>query len=357
MRKSLVLLPVLLVVAALLVASAPAEAGRRRVALGIWNPERASAIDVFDEFTQSMGGVKPAIWNVASVWGRPDNQAFPAVIAAQAKARGATLMVTWSPVKPPLATETGFYSQYKNIAAGRHDRYIRSWARQAKRFNRPILLRFAHEFNAAFFPWSVKWGKFYDPDTGERTTKNTNSPFQFRRAWIRIVKIFRGVRANKVKFVWTPAQETCQGCNPYKKWYPGNKWVDYVGYSTFNWGNFRQAGAFRNFEETIVQPMGKFKEFTRKPVIIAEVGTTHEDAPSGELDKPEWIINGYNAVYRKYPQVKAIVYQDVDFTGESHGHPNWGLAFSPTWSAIEAYRRVAAQPRFKGKVNWRGQIR
>jgi hypothetical protein len=174
-RKYLMILPALLVIAALLIASAPVEAGTRRVALGVWDPEGTNKISVFDEFSASMGGIKPAIWNVRSQWGSSENKAFPMEMARAARQRGATLMVTWLPFKPPLKQETGYYSRFKNIAAGKHDRYIRAWARQARKFNKPVLLRFAHEFNAKFFPWSVGWGKFYNTTTGERTLKNDPS--------------------------------------------------------------------------------------------------------------------------------------------------------------------------------------
>lgn len=357
-RRSVVVLPALLVVASLLAAAAPVDAAARRIALGIWDPKGNDNIAVFDQFTADMNGIKPAIWNVRSQWGNPDNKWFPSSMANKAKARGAVLMVTWSPVKPPMNEETGFYSRYKRIALGKHDRYIKRWARQAKRFNYPIIMRMAHEFNVSFFPWSVDWGKFYNPNTGERTTRNDNNAYWFKRAWRRVVNLFRRVGAYKVRFAWTPAQKSCRGCNPYKAWYPGNKFVHFVGFSTFNWGDYKQVGAFRNFEETVVQPLSKFKQFTRKPVIIAEVGTTDQEPPAGELDKDEWIKQGYRKIWANYPQVRAIVYQDVEFIGEAHEHPSWGLDFCKSGcNAVAAYREIASLWKFKGRVNWKGVIR
>jgi hypothetical protein len=45
----------------------------------------------------------------------------------------------------------------------------------------------------------------------------------------------------------------------------------------------------------------------------------------------------------------------VDLTGHPNGHPNWSV--STAQAPIAAYKSIANQKRFKGKVNKRGQIR
>jgi hypothetical protein len=86
---------------------------------------------------------------------------------------------------------------------------------------------------------------------------------------------------------------------------------------------------------------------------VAELGTTPKTAPDGTT-KPMWIRQGYPAVYNAYPAIKAIIYQEVDNTGASHGHPTWGL-MTPSGS-YDAYGDVARQARFKGKVSKKGKI-
>ena len=47
--------------------------------------------------------------------------------------------------------------------------------------------------------------------------------------WKHVVGIF-GHDATNVKFVWSPLN-----AGKAKALYPGNRWVDYVGFTTFNW--------------------------------------------------------------------------------------------------------------------------
>ena len=354
-RKYLLALPAILIVISILAASAPVEA-RSRMALGVWMPEGNRNPDVYIDFAASISPSSaplqnaPAIWNASSQWGREETKRFPLEMARAARANRAVLMLTWSPVKPPFNRETGEFSRFQRIASGKHDTYIRNFARRAKKVGGPVFLRFAHEINVRYFPWTEHWGKFYDPATGERSRNNDNNPTKFKKAWKRVYNIFQRVGARNVKFLWTVARETCRGCNPYDEWYPGDKFVHYIGFSSFNWGS-HFGGTYTSFMHGIKQPMQKLT-FTKKPIIIAELATTDEEREPG-YGKPEWLWEGYHAVYRNYPRIKAIVYQNVDL---AHlGHPNWSL-YSPA-AALPKYQQIASKSLFKGRVNNKGQIK
>ena len=57
---------------------------------------------------------------------------FPKGAANKARANGSALMITWTPTSLPLAKETGKYARFKRIVKGKHDRYIKRFARQIK---------------------------------------------------------------------------------------------------------------------------------------------------------------------------------------------------------------------------------
>jgi hypothetical protein len=336
-------LPAILVVTALVISATPAQAGTRRVALGVWMGPQSRDIGAFDEFARDVGR-RPAIWTVSSQWGAAGTKRFPTTLARQAKSRGATLLVAWTPVKgAPIQTEDGRYSRYRNILAGKHDDYIRRWARDAKAFGGPVLVRFAHEMNGTYFPWGTEHGDFF----GGRN--NDNTPRVFRAAWRYVVKKFRKVGATKVRFVWTPSRVSRR--RSYTPWYPGGKWVHYVGFSDFNWGTHFSRTKCQTFVQGISMHMAKFSRFTSRPVVIAELGTTPQVCDG--LTKPEWIRTGYRAVARRYPRIKAIVYQNVDLAHLDH--PDWSL--NTPREAIDAYGDVAASGQFQGRVSRRGVIR
>ena len=91
-----------------------------------------------------------------------------------------------------------------------------------------------------------------------------------------------------------------------------------------------------------------FRGFTRKPVIVAENASNTLGG-----NKPQWIKSGYSAVYKRWPQVKAIVYLNVDLRP---AHPDWSLN-SPGWSTAvgrsqshRAYESINDQRRFRGRI-------
>ena len=73
---------------------------------------------------------------------------------------------------------------------GRHDAYIRSWARDLKRFGNPVFLRFAQEMNGNWYPWAED--------------ANGNKPGEYARMWRHVHDIFTAEGATNVKWVWCP---------------------------------------------------------------------------------------------------------------------------------------------------------
>ena len=197
------------------------DAAERQVALGVsvWDGRRLSELDAF---IRSMRGRRPATWTIWSQWGDPDTRSFPTSQAWGVRARGVTPMIWWEPVDP-ADLGSPRYARLANIAAGRHDDYIRRFARGARTFGTPIILRFAHEPNGGTFPWGVRG---FD-----------NSPATFVAAWRRVHRLFEEEGATNVRFLWSVGKQACPGgCDPYSRFYPGDAYVDYLGFSSFNWG-------------------------------------------------------------------------------------------------------------------------
>lgn len=314
--------------AAVLIASSPVDAASRKVKLGISMTAGSRNIAPMDQFKTDTGRY-PAIWTVWSAWGNPDTKAFPAAMVKAIKQRNAVPLVFWEPVKTQgVCTD---FSRFKKIKSGKYDKYIKNWARAAKKSKTTILLRFAHEINGRYFPWTIG--------------SCGNTVNDYKAAWKRVHNLVRNkIGAKNVKFLWTVAKKKASGGNPYKKYYPGNSYVQYVGFSSFNWGALGQWSTMAN---SVGNVMKWLKAFTKKPVIIAELATNKDGGPTGnpDVDKPKWIVDGYKATYKKFPQIKAIVYLNEDL--RSVGHPDWSLD-SPAPEAMNAYSQIVNDPRFKG---------
>jgi hypothetical protein len=336
MSSARLAIPALLVALAVLVGAAPAAA-KHKVALGVAMEAGQHDIAAYDEFKEAVGR-QPAILTLWSQWGQDATKAFPAQKAQEVWDRGATPMIWWEPVIPGGQTpgqneiDAGCpYSRLKRIVNGRHDQYIHQWARQAKRWGNQtggiVLLRFLHEVNGRYFPWGVH--------------KCGNNAKAYKQAWKHVHRIFKKVKANNVKFVWTVAKQKCQtkGCNPYKRFYPGDKFVDYAGFSSFNWGS-HGGKTWTPMIEGVRITMRHITAFTKKPIILAELASNTAGG-----DKAQWIRDGYPAVYSRFPRIRAIVYLNEDL--RSVGHPDWSLR---TQAHRDAYAWLLTQPRFRGKI-------
>ncbi len=278
----------------------------------------------FDAFTTSVGRA-PAIWSLWDYWGGSAS-AFPdTTLLDGLRNGGAVPFVWWMPGDPNNPDSASF--RYSTIIAGDYDVYIRDWATAAQAWGGTILLRFAQEMNGPWFPWGMRFN---------------NTPKRFVKAWRHVWNIFRGpngVGATNVKFVWSPYAPCANlGCASYASLYPGDKYVDYAGFSEFNWGG----SSWSSMKKTFAPSMRALAAITSKPVIVGETGSS----PNGG-NKAAWIAQGYPAVYSKFPKITAIVYFDVDARNNVDNQQDWRLT---SQAALDAYAALLTEPRFEGSI-------
>jgi len=297
----------------------------RKVALGI-SMAHDKSLAAVDAFTKSVGRA-PATWSVWSNWGGPD-RGFPSrALLNGLKLRHIVPVIIWQPANPTNDIDPRF--RYSRITSGALDGYIRTWAKAAKAWGSRVVVRFAPEMNGYWYPWGM--------------TRFDNTPARFVAAWKHIWNIVRGpapggVGAKNVKFLWSPYQP-CGRCASFQSIYPGNKFVDYVGFTSFNWGTPQPwVSMVKHYAKSVatlkvVAPT--------KPIIVAETGTSKNGG-----DKVAWILNGYPAVYKAYPKIVAILYfnRDMRFAQQ----PNWLLTVPA--GALGAYRKIVAMPKFQGAL-------
>jgi hypothetical protein len=298
-------------------AIAPAEAatpaGPHQLALGFASVPYADMANV-DAHTSTYGRT-PALWTVWSDWGRA-NAAFPAGMLNGLRARGIVPLVIWEPTLPPA---TDF--NWDDVLAGNYDTYIRSWAQSARDWGGSLVLRFAHEMDGDWFPWGIGHG--------------TNTAAKFVAGWQHVWNIFRGpggVGATNVKFLWSPTI-------PKSQFYPGDAYVDFVGFSAFNWNMLGWPGWW-SLNSFLSFRTGKARQITKKPIIVAETGSTSIGG-----NKANWITKGYTTAYAKYPYIVAIIYFDVNMLP---GQVDWRLT-TPS-AASTAYKNLLTQPAFQGTL-------
>jgi beta-mannanase len=113
------------------------------------------------------------------------------------------------------------------------------------------MLRFAHEMNGNWYPWSEQ--------------RNGNRPGDYVRAWRHVHALFDRVGARNVIWVWSPNIIRAVPGVSLRALYPGDQWVDWVGMVGYGVGE-TTAGA--TFDPTLAV----LRQVTRRPVLITETG-------------------------------------------------------------------------------------
>jgi beta-mannanase len=227
-------------------------------------------------------GKQPAVVLIFLDWGQfPDENVIRDVYAA-----GSTLMVTWEPwvavQKAPI--------DYRALLTGGDDAYIHRFALKMKAISKTVFLRFAHEMNGDWYPWS-----------GEKVGKEIYVGM-FRH----IRKVFDEAGARNVRWVFSINVENVPSGNDYGFYYPGDRYVDYIGLDGYNWGSTQPWSHWRSFKDLFFGIYQKVVKQYQKPVIISEFGTT-----SSGGDKVRWLDEALTEV-KRMPEVKALVLFNVD---------------------------------------------
>ena len=85
------------------------------------------------------------------------HEPLPVELLDLVAAAGSVPEITWEPWNPDDGPQQPAYG-LGQIAGGRYDSYIAGWAKAAAAYEGRLLLRFAHEMNGDWYPWSVSAG-------------------------------------------------------------------------------------------------------------------------------------------------------------------------------------------------------
>jgi beta-mannanase len=99
---------------------------------------------------------------------------------------GSLPMLTW---EPWITDKEGTLNA---IISGKHDDYMLNFLKAAKEIGQPIFLRFAHEMNGDWYPWS-----------GVSNNDEGKGPELYIKAWKHLhALIYNNVKATNIKLVW-----------------------------------------------------------------------------------------------------------------------------------------------------------
>ena len=297
----------LLALAAIGCTAAPAGASAAPIQLGAYTPGAPADAEALSDYA-AMVGRQPDI----VMWYR--DFGLPLLYSneiANLRTTGQTPMVTWEPYRQRLAA----------IASGAYDSYLRDSAEVARGWGRPLMIRFAHEMNAGWYPWG----------------RGSNSAATYVAAWRHVVSVFRAQGADNVKWVFSPNVEE-GGKYPIAPRFPGDSYVDYVALDGYNWGS-ASGNSWASLADVFSSSYRTITRISSRPVMIAETSSAEAGG-----SKASWIRAGLlHAVPQLFPRISAVIWFNRSQEDE------WQINSSP--AALGAYRDVVDSSLYGGSAS------
>lgn len=219
-----------------------------------------------------------------------------------ARNHGSIPMVTWEPWDYRNGVNQPDY-QLSDIYRGTYDAYITKWAQDSKAWGYPYFLRFAHEMNGNWYPWSEQ--------------VNGNKRGDYVKVWRHVHDIFTSVGVTNVTWVWSP-NVIYTGSSPLSRLYPGGNYVDWVAMDGYNWGT-NYGHLWQSFSQIFSQTYNSLLALAPdKPIMIAETGSAEDGG-----NKADWIVDAFNQLPNNFPKIQAVVWFN-----KNNNPPDWRIESS-----------------------------
>lgn len=253
-----------------------------------WSGERLGQLSV-------SAGASPTIIQVFTKW----TETYPEQVVELSYQRGALPVLSWEPwAGSDHGTAQPRYA-LRHILDGTFDEYITEFAAEVRSHEWPVAIRFAHEMNGHWYPWS------------EQAPYNEEG--EYVAAWQHVHDLFKAAGATNAIWVWSanilrPVPEVS-----LEALYPGDDYVDWVGLTGYAVAETTAAAVFEPTLEAV-------REFTDKPVLITETGAQ----PSGH--KPQWIEDFFNWLSDRSDVIGFVWFE---YDAETGGNADWRFTANP----------------------------
>lgn len=185
---------------------------------------------------------------------------------------GAVPCLTWEPMINRAQGE--WTIPYEDILSGQFDHYLTSMAEEVKKWEKPLIIRFAHEMNIERYHWGTSKEDFGPP-----------SPEIYIKMVRYVVDHFHKEKTDNVFWVFCPNADSIpkKSWNAAKNYYPGDRYVDIMGMDGYNWGideklaesrHLDWTSPWRSLEQTFQSLYQELKSIApQKPMIVFETAS------------------------------------------------------------------------------------
>jgi hypothetical protein len=226
-----------------------------------------------DEWAQAVGGKPSMVMEFEAFSRRRTIETH----FAEARRQGLrSFMVTWEPwvsVSASLgkAAQHKYQPEYANpaVATGKWDDYLRAFARSVAECGLVVYIRYAHEMNGDWYPWS-------------------REPRDYVAAWQRMVNIFREEGAGNAKFVYSMNPSVwlseAEFERPVRDYWPGDNYVDFLGSTVINFGGQKSYEVAE-----FATRLDLMRSYFGKNMLITELNTAADGRVKWMTDLRTWL--------------------------------------------------------------------
>ncbi len=235
----------------------------------------------------------------------------------------------------------------QRIIDGDFDANLTRWAQDAKADGIPILVDFAVEMNGDWFPWSGVFNGGAKTD-GYGDATYPDGPERYRDAYRHIIDLFRAEGVRHITWMFHPnlASEPSKTWNAPAKYYPGDDYIDWVGFSLYGAQTPDEEWEGLGFGEQLRDGCRAFKAISdTKPRAVLEFGVMdhHKDG-----NKTAWLDDAFSTIlHNDCTTFQAISPWHEKWQNDDESWSDLRLDSSPEVTAT--VRRWLSDPRFASK--------
>jgi hypothetical protein len=301
------------------------------VYLGTYHGTQSPSVVLFEKIGKGVA-ISAAYLNFAS--------AFPNGFVLGNAAVGRISFLTWEFSPGSSQKLEGYEGRIlETIIDGLYDDVLKSWADGARTVGKPVFLRFGHEMNGDWYPWSgVKNG---GGEMGGYGSPNLpDGPERYVDAYRYVHDFFTAQGAENVLWVWCPnapfevMERSLGSWNRAAAYYPGDAYVDWLCFDGYNWGSSAYGQQFnaqwQSFNDIFASSYAELQAINPdKPIIIGEFASTEEGG-----DKAAWIKDAFLGIQHDFPQIRGLIWFHIA------KETDWRINSSD--AALLAYRQAVA---------------
>jgi Glycosyl hydrolase family 26 len=221
------------------------------------------------------------------VWFVDMDSGWPAAAATQAARTGHTPVISWDVGRIALA----------EILDGRQDDLLDAFFREARQFPGKVVLRMWWEMNADAARYSLAY---------PGADRAVSSLAQFKDAWAYVYMRAMVVNgATNVSFFFC-ANGRDIGPFTMEDYFPGEAYVDQIGFDTYNETRYGRWGSFAERMQPAYDRCAALHRFA--PICVGEIGTVDSGGPGG-ADKAGWLRDMFQS--SRYPRLRRMDFFSV----------------------------------------------